>query len=84
MPELITAQDEARFDQQVEKEMRSHRDTPLGRNFATWNHPNYAEGKRKMMENFDLAFAGSPSSDEWLDERYCPGCGKLKVWCECN
>lgn len=84
MPELITAQDEARFDRWTEKQFRKHRDTPSGRNFATWNHPNFAQGKRKLEQNFDKAFSGSPSSEAWFDKNFCSGCGKRLAWCECG
>lgn len=62
----------------------THRDTPDGRNFATWNHPNFASGKRQIEKNFDKAFAGSPSSDGWLDSKFCGGCGKRHSMCGCS
>lgn len=50
------------FKSRMKQHDRQHNDTPDGRNFATWNHPNFIEGQRKVRENFDSIFPDAPGA----------------------
>lgn len=39
---------------------KQHNDTPNGRNFATWNHPHFAEHQKQYRDRFDSIFPDAP------------------------
>lgn len=56
----MTPQEEARFEAQAEKQFRSHRELPNGRNFRCWNRDKDVVADRKYRENFDNIFPNAP------------------------
>lgn len=78
----MTPQQEKAFEAKAEKMLAGHRQPPNGRNAFAFvmrylNNECY-RGK------FDSTFSGSPSSEKWLDEKFCSKCDKRRVYCTCK
>lgn len=43
---------------------KQHNGTPNGRNFATWDHPHFANDQKRYRKRFDSIFPNAPGS--WL------------------
>ena len=51
-----------RFKKRMAAHDKQHNDTPFGRNFATWNKPNYAKDQNSLRKNFDSIFPNAPGA----------------------
>lgn len=64
----LSAAEDIAFERQADKEMRSHRPAPKGRNVFSWvmrflNNKDY-------RDRFDDTFSESPGSPEWFDKKF--------------
>lgn len=48
------------FKKRMAAHDKQHNDTPNGRNFATWNHPNFVKDQMKYRNRFDSIFPNAP------------------------
>jgi len=55
----MNAAQEAAFEKRVEKEFKSHRELPPGRNFM-WNREKEPEAEKNYRDNFDRVFPNAP------------------------
>ena len=78
----MTPQQEHEFETKAEKMLAGQREVPNGRNFLAW--VMRYQNNEAYREKFDNTFFDSPGSPNWKNEKYCPVCDKLRVWCECK
>ena len=76
----ITKENEAAIDHKIEKSFRSQREVPTGRNFMAWT----LRWRDMLGDRFDQTFRGSPSTKEWMDDKFCSGCDMRKWACICG
>ncbi len=69
----MTPAEEARFERQVEKEFRSHRELPNGRDFR-WNTYRFLDQGGndidRFRDNFDETFPDAPGSPGWFEKKF--------------
>lgn len=59
----MTPQEERMWEAKIEKEFRSQRELPNGRNFRYWNHEkDPAPADKKYRRNFDATFPDAPGA----------------------
>ena len=72
---------EAKFERKAEAMLSGHRQAPNGRNVFAFKMRHLDD---VYVSKFDSTFKDAPGSPDWMDQAYCPECGKRKVWCECG
>lgn len=78
----MTPAGERQFEAKAEKEFRGHRGLQNGRDFR-WNCFRFRDEDEAFKQRYDIAFPDAPGGKKWFD-RFCPRCGKLPAWCECE
>lgn len=76
------ADDQATWNK-VEKHFQSHPELKSGRDFRMEVF-HCRDEDETFRKKYDQTFAGSPSSPEWLEKEFCPGCDLRRSMCKCN
>lgn len=66
----LTAAEDAAFEKQADKEMRSHRVFPNGRDFRCFNERFRTDNTGSFRDKYDDTFPASPGSPEWFDQKF--------------
>lgn len=81
----MTPQEEATFERKAEKMLRGQRELPTGRDYRCFTERFRLDiNNLEFDKRFDRTFPGAPGSEHSLNMKYCPRCGKLFSWCECE
>jgi len=76
----LTREQDAAFEKQVDKEMRSQRIFPNGRDFRCFSERFRTDTTETFRDKFDKTFPAAPGSPEWFDQKFGkPKEGKANV-----
>jgi hypothetical protein len=67
---LVTQADETKFEREAEKNLRSHRELPNGRDFRCFTQRERTDLTDDFKKRYDDTFPGSPGSKEWWDAKF--------------
>lgn len=64
------AHEEAQFEKQAEKNLKSQRELPSGRDFRCFTERGRNDFTEDFRKRFDDTFPNAPGSDAWIKKKF--------------